>query len=93
MAEETDKKKAEQAEQKILRVSSSPHLMDVGTTRGIMYEVVFGLVPAVVMGTTPTSPGSATPTEPAEEEEEEAAVPAQEAWEARAVEPLPASSS
>ena len=47
MAEQKDKKK-DAPPQQILRVTSSPHLMHPGTTRRIMYEVVFGLLPAVV---------------------------------------------
>lgn len=49
MTEQTSKKKPDSPAPKILRVSSSPHLTDAGTTRRIMLEVVFGLVPAVVM--------------------------------------------
>ncbi|MBN2375055.1 MAG: RnfABCDGE type electron transport complex subunit D [Sedimentisphaerales bacterium] len=41
--------KKDEVEKKILLVSSSPHLTDTSTSRRVMYEVVIGLVPAVVM--------------------------------------------
>ena len=49
MAEAAVKKDKPQEPKKIFQVSSSPHLMDAGTSRRVMYEVVFGLIPPVVM--------------------------------------------